>query len=389
MKHKICVITGTRAEFGLLYWLMKEIQDDPDLELQLIVTGAHLSSEFGLTYKEIEAAKFKIDEKVEILLSSDTAIGITKSVGLATISLAESFSRLNPELIIILGDRYEMLAAAQAAMFAKIPIAHIHGGEVTEGAFDEAIRHSISKMSSLHFVAAEPYRKRVIQLGELPERVFNFGAPGLDHIQKTELLDRDQLEKSIDFQLGETNFLVTYHPTTLQHQSTESAINALLEALDTFSTAHILFTGHNSDSEGRIIGERITSFIGQRTKRCRFFVSLGQLKYLSALKHFNIVIGNSSSGIIEAPFFKIPTVNIGNRQKGRLRAETIIDCREDSQSIGKAINLALSDKFKEKIKNATSPYGMGNASFKIKEAIKSFDRSQGTTKKFLDIPHSY
>jgi UDP-hydrolysing UDP-N-acetyl-D-glucosamine 2-epimerase len=385
-KQTICVVTGSRADYGLLYWLMKEIQNDEDLCLQIIATGMHLSPEFGLTYQEIESDGFRIDEKVEIQLSSDTVIGVTTSVGLAVIGIGGALSRLKPDMVVILGDRYEILAAAQAALLAKVPIAHLHGGETTEGAFDEAIRHSITKMSLLHFVAAEPYRSRVIQLGEAPSRVFNFGAPGLDHIQKTKLLSRMAFEEEIEFSLGELCFLVTYHPVTLQSSTPEQTFQNLLDAFDEFPSATIIFTGQNSDPQGRIIGSKIESYIEKHHSRCCYFSSLGHVRYLSALQHVDAVIGNSSSGLSEVPIFKKPTVNIGDRQKGRIRASSVIDCAEDKQSIQEGITKALSADFQKSLQTVLSPYGVGDVSPKIKEVLKNYDLSERyLMKQFHDI----
>jgi UDP-hydrolysing UDP-N-acetyl-D-glucosamine 2-epimerase len=384
-KRKICVVTGTRAEYGLLYWLMKEIQSDPDLDLQIIATGMHLSPEFGLTYKQIEEDGFVINEKIEMLLSSDTPVGITKSLGLGTIGFADSLNRLKPDILVLLGDRFEILAAAQAAMIARIPIAHIHGGELTEGLIDEAIRHSITKMSHLHFVAAEQYRNRVIQLGEDPKRVFNFGAIGLDYIQRLELLDREKFEKSIDFKLGSPTFLVTYHPVTLENQTAERNVLELLKALENFPNAKILFTKANADTEGRVINQLLEEFVQKNKERSKLFSSLGQLRYLSAIKHVDVVIGNSSSGIIEVPFFKKPTINIGDRQKGRLKAKSIIDCRENAEEIMNAIQKALSQDFQKVLQQVASLYGYGGTSKKIKEVLKKVDLHGIIKKNFFDV----
>lgn len=384
-KRKICVVTGTRAEYGLLFWLMKEIKGDPDLELQLIVTGMHLSPEFGLTYKAIEEDGFIINEKVEMLLSSDTPVGIAKSIGLATIGFADALDRLQPDILVILGDRYEILAAAQAALVAKIPVAHLHGGEVTEGVIDEAIRHSVTKMSHFHFVAAEPYRQRIIQLGESPERVLNFGTPALDNIKKLNLLNRKELEESIGFRLGKLNFLVTYHPVTLSDKGSEQPVNALLKALDNFPDAKIIFTKPNSDTGGRIIINLIDDYVAKRSHRAAAYTSLGQLRYLSAIKHVDVVMGNSSSGLIEAPAFKKPTVNLGDRQLGRLKAASVIDCKEDTESIVAAIKKALSPDFQYSLSKVVSPYGNGNASYKIKEYLKNVNLDGIIQKKFFDL----
>lgn len=381
--RKICVITGSRAEYGLLYWLMKDILADPELQLQLIVTGMHLSPEFGLTYQIIEEDGFFIDSKIEMLLSSDTPVGITKSIGLGVISFADTLERFKPDIMVVLGDRYEILAATQAALVARIPVAHIHGGETTEGAIDESIRHAITKMSQLHFVAAEPYRKRVIQMGEHPATVFNVGAPGLDNIRRIPLLDRNQLEDSIGFRLGIMNFLVTYHPATLGAISPLHAMQELLKALDKFPESQIIFTKPNSDTDGRIIGQMIDEYTQCNKGRTHVFTSMGQIRYLSALQYVDAVIGNSSSGIIEAPAFHVPTVNIGVRQSGRLKADSIIDCLETSESIVTAINRALSPEFREKCQKCVSLYGCGDAVFQILKHLKQ--NELGTTKIFYDL----
>jgi UDP-N-acetylglucosamine 2-epimerase (non-hydrolysing)/GDP/UDP-N,N'-diacetylbacillosamine 2-epimerase (hydrolysing) len=381
--RKICVVTGTRAEYGLLYWLMKEIQADRDLQLQLIVTGMHLSPEFGLTYRTIEEDGFAIDAKVEMLLSSDTPVGIAKSIGLGVIGFADALERLKPDVLVLLGDRYEVLAAAQAALVARISVAHIHGGETTEGAIDESIRHSITKMSHLHFVAAEPYRTRVIQLGEHPDTVFNVGALGIENIKRLQLLDKIKLEQSINFELGTTCFLVTYHPATLGATTPQIAMQALLNALDMFPNAKIIFTKPNSDTNGRIMGQMIDEYALHNKGRVAVFTSMGQVRYLSALKLVDAVIGNSSSGIIEAPACNIPTVNIGDRQSGRLKASSIIDCLETTASIVAAINKALSHSFRDEIKRGVSPYGYGESALHIKDSLKQANLS--CTKRFYDL----
>jgi UDP-N-acetylglucosamine 2-epimerase (non-hydrolysing)/GDP/UDP-N,N'-diacetylbacillosamine 2-epimerase (hydrolysing) len=341
-QRTICVLTGSRAEYGLLYWLMREIDQDPDLALQIVATGAHLSPEFSLSYRAIEADGFAIDEKVEILLSSDTATGMAKSLGLGMIGLADAFRRLNPDLLVLLGDRYEILAAAQTALFARIPVAHISGGESTEGAIDEAIRHAITKLSHWHFVAAETYRRRVIQLGEDPCRVFNYGDPGLDNIRRLPLLDQQELEQRIAFRLGGQSFLITYHPVTNDPDSAIAGCAELLAALDCYPQARLIITGANADAGGRAICSLLTAYAGLNEDRAMFSPSLGQVCYLSAMKHCRLVIGNSSSGIIEAPAMKTATVNIGDRQQGRLKAASIIDCGASRNEIAAAIGRALS-----------------------------------------------
>jgi GDP/UDP-N,N'-diacetylbacillosamine 2-epimerase (hydrolysing) len=386
-KRKICVVTGARADYGLLYELMKEIKDDPDLELQLIATGMHLSLEFGLTYRKIEEDGFTINEKVEMLLSSDTPIGIANSIGLGVIGFADVFARLKPDILVVLGDRYEIFAAAQAAMAAKIPIAHIHGGETTGGAMDEAMRHAITKMSHFHFTAAEPYRQRVIQLGELPDRVLNFGAPGLDNLENTNLLDRDDFERAIEFQLGALSFLVTYHPVTLSAEGPEKPFKELLGAIDHFSEAKIILTKANADASGRIINQKIDDYAQRNPLRAKVFTSMGQLLYWSAMKNVDIVIGNSSSGLIEAPILKKTTVNIGQRQSGRLRADSVIDCEEKEQAIVSAVEKGLSPEFKSMLKNVASPYGKGNVSLKIKDYLKKVSLQNVLMKQFYDVTY--
>ena len=381
---KICVVTGTRAEYGLLYWLMKEIEQEPDLRLQVIVTGMHLSPEFGLTYREVER-DFKINKKVEMLLSSDTVIGITKSMGLAQISFSEAYADLEPDLVVLLGDRYEIFSAASAAMIARIPIAHLHGGETTEGAFDEAIRHAITKMSHLHFTAAEDYRNRVIQLGESPERVFNVGGMGIENIKRLKLLNQADLEDAISFKLAKKNLLITVHPVTLEDSTAESHFQNLLDALNQLPDANIIFTKANSDTDGRIINQMIDSYVSEHPNSTIAFSSMGQLRYLSALQFMDAVVGNSSSGLLEAPSFKIGTVNIGDRQKGRLKATSVIDCAPTAQAIHQAILKVLSKNFKAKLVDVVNPYGEGLASKKIVDIIKLTKIEKLLKKTFYDL----
>lgn len=385
MRRKIAVVTGSRAEYGLLYWLMKEIEADEELQLQIIVTGMHLAPEFGWTYRLIEEDGFTIDAKVEMLLASDTPVAVTKSIGLATIGFADAFDRLRPDVVVVLGDRYEILAAAQAALVARIPLAHIHGGETTEGAIDEAIRHSVTKMAHLHFTAADPYRLRLIQLGEAPERVFNFGAIGLDHLVKTQLLKRTELESELNFSLGNPSFLVTYHPATLSGVAAEVPMRELLSALDNFPGARIIFTKSNSDTDGRIINSLIDDYVRSHPGRAVSFVSLGQRRYLSAVRHVDVVIGNSSSGLIEAPALGTPTVNIGARQRGRLLAESVINSDETASGITAAIHRALSDNFQNSLSGVSSPYGYGDVSRKVKEVLKRADLDGIVIKRFHDL----
>jgi UDP-hydrolysing UDP-N-acetyl-D-glucosamine 2-epimerase len=384
-KRKICIVTGTRAEYGLLYWLMKEIGADPDLQLQLIATGMHLSPEFGLTYQQIEADGFTIDAKVEMLLSSDSPVGIAKSLGLGVIGFADVLDRLKPDILMALGDRFEILAAAQAALVARIPIAHIHGGETTEGAFDESIRHAITKMAQWHFVGAESYRKRVIQLGETSDRVFNFGAPGLDHLQRIEWMDSPSLEKSLEIKLDPPVFLVTYHPATLSQREPNAAMNELLSALDEFSQATIILTYPNADTGGRPLIEQLDQWVTTNKHRAKAFVSLGQKRYLSLMREADVIIGNSSSGLTEAPALKKATVNIGDRQKGRLKASSVLDAEENKIAIVVAINKALSADFRADLSATESLYGSGDVSHQIKNKLKTV--ALQTQKAFFDIEH--
>lgn len=381
---KIAVVTGTRAEFGLLSPLMDEIQKEKEMQLQLIVTAMHLSPEFGYTVQEIEKKGYKIDKKVECLLSSDTAVGITKSVGLATIGFADALNELASDLLIILGDRTEMLAAATAAMVANIPIAHIHGGETTEGAYDESIRHAITKMSYFHFASTETYRKRIIQLGEHPDRVFNVGAIGLDSIKNLVLLNKYEFEQSINFKLGKNNMLITFHPVTLESQSAQAQFKAILDVLDAVEDTHFIFTHANSDTNGRVINQMIEQFVNQNQERAVAFKSLGQLRYLSALNFVDVVVGNSSSGIIEVPFFNIPTINIGDRQKGRILSDSVIQADPTVESITLALEKATDISFRTKIKSQEQLYGSGNSVEKIMSVLRNH-KVNNLKKSFYDI----
>ena len=383
-KRKICIVTGTRAEYGLLYWLMKEIEEDKDLELQLIVTGMHLSPEFGLTYKEIEN-DFKIDKKIEMLLSSDTPIGISKSMGLAQISFAEAYEELQPDMLVVLGDRYEIYSAVSAAMIARIPIAHLHGGEATEGLIDESIRHSITKMSHIHFTASEEYKCRVIQLGEQPDRVFNVGGLGIDNIKKLKLLSKEDFEKSIDFTLNKKNILVTFHPVTLESATAKEQFQNLLDAIDTLEDTNIIFTKANSDTDGRVINNMIDEYVSKNSDKSVGFTSLGQLRYLSALQYMDAMVGNSSSGLIEAPSFNVGTINIGDRQKGRMMATSVIQCDSDVDSIKNGFEKLYSKDFITLLKSVQNPYGNGGASKKINAVIKDMNLEGILKKSFFDI----
>jgi GDP/UDP-N,N'-diacetylbacillosamine 2-epimerase (hydrolysing) len=384
-KLKLCVVTGSRAEYGLLMPLLNEIKKDRALQLQLLVTGMHLAPEFGFTYKEIEKDGYTIDEKIDMLLAGDTDAASIKSCGLGMIGFADAFERLNPDWVILLGDRFEIFGAAFAAHQLKIPISHLHGGELTEGATDDAMRHAVTKMSYLHFTSTEVYRDRVIQLGEEPSRVFNVGAIGLDNIKNLKLLSKKQLEKAIGTNIRDLTALVTFHPATLEKNSAISQTKNLLSALDGFPDIHLLFTMPNADANGRAIMQLIKEYEGMNIGRAKSFSNLGQLNYLSALRHVNLVVGNSSSGIIEAPQFKIPTVNIGSRQSGRIKPDSVIDTGTDSKSIEAGIKKALSSSFISVIKKAISPYDGGNTAKRIIRVIKNTGKIASTRKSFYDL----
>ena len=368
--RKICVITGTRAEFGLLRPLIELIANDNELQLQLIATGMHLSPEFGYTLNEITDAGFMVDKKVECLLSSDSSIGVSKTIALAISGFADALAELTPDLVVVLGDRTEILGAVIATAMANIPIAHLHGGETTEGAYDEAIRHSITKFSHLHFTSTEAYRKRVIQLGEHPDTVFNVGAIGLDAIKKLPLLDKASFEQAIGFKLKERNILITYHPVTLEEEAPIETFENILTALDELTDTALIFTHANSDKNGRIINRMITEYVSSHKDKAVEFKSLGQLRYLSALQYVDFVIGNSSSGILEVPAFYIPTINIGDRQKGRICNESVINSNNSLEDIKKSITFALDKTFREKIQQQELLYGNGTAAGKILQIIK-------------------
>lgn len=369
---RIGIMTGTRAEYGLLKPLMQEINKDNDLELYLIVSGMHLSPEFGMTYQEIEEDGFEINTKVEMLLSSDSPAGISKSIGLGVIGFADEFQRADLDMLILLGDRYEALSAAICAMVMRIPIAHLHGGELTEGAIDEGIRHSITKMSYLHFTSTEQYRNRVIQLGENPERVFYVGALGVENIKKINLMTKEELERSIHFEIDENTVVVTYHPVTLENNTVEEQFLNLLKVLDRNPKIRMIFTKANADTNGRIVNELIDKYAAQNSERACAFMSLGQKRYLSALKYCRIVIGNSSSGIIEAPSFGKPIINIGDRQKGRICADSVINCGYTQQEIQQAMETALTEEFENKASNCRNPYEKENTAANIISVIKDY-----------------
>jgi len=387
-KRKICVVTGSRSEYGLLFGLMKEIQEKDRIELQIIVTGMHLSPEFGMTYRQIETDGFVINKKIEMLLASDSEVSINKSMGLGMIGFADAFNDLKPDLLIIIGDRYELFVAASSATIARIPIAHIHGGETTEGAFDESFRHSISKMSHLHFTSTEEYRNRVIQLGEQPKHVFNFGAIGIDNIDRLNLLDKNEFQQAIDFQLGIKNILVTFHPVTLEDATSKEQFESLLDVLNEMKDIHIIFTKANSDTNGRIINAMIDSFVSENLDRSACFFSMGQLLYLSALRFMDGVVGNSSSGLIEVPSFKIGTINIGDRQRGRIKAKSVIDCLPEKHSIKNAMKQLFSKEFSDKVESVENPYGSGGVSVKIANELDKVELVGILKKTFYDLEHS-
>lgn len=376
-QRKICVITGTRAEYGLLHWLMKGLQSEAGLQLQLIVTGMHLSPEFGLTYQAIEADGFFIDAKVEMLLSSDSPVGVAKSMGLGVIGFADALARLNPDLVVVVGDRYEILAAAQVCLVMKIPLAHIAGGDITEGAFDEAIRHSITKMAHLHFVTNPASAAVVRQLGEEPEYVYNVGNPGLDSVVQLTLLSRAELEKELGFLFRPRNLLITFHPVTLDTQSAGQQVSELLAALDRLgSEVGLIFTSPNSDPEGRQIAAKLEAFVQVRP-HARLFPSLGHLKYLSTVAQVDAIVGNSSSGLLEVPSLKKPTVNIGDRQQGRFAASSVLSVKPDADEIGDAIRRA----FTLDCSGAVNPYGDGHSSARIIQLLKEIPDYRALLKK--------
>ena len=383
-KRRVCIVTGSRAEYGLLYWLIKEVKADKDLKLQLIVTGMHLSSEFGSTYKEIEK-DFKIDKKIDMQLSFDTSVGISRSMGIAQTSIAEAYNELKPDIVVVLGDRYEIFSAASAAMIAKIPIAHIHGGEITEGSWDDCIRHCISKMSHLHFTATEEYKNRVIQLGEHPNRVFNVGGVGIENIKRLKLLSKNELENLINFKLNKRNLLITFHPVTLDNNTSQEQFQELLDAINKLDDTNIIFTKTNSDLNGKVINKMIDGYTSGNPKKSIGFTSLGQLRYLSTLQYVDAVVGNSSSGLLEAPSFKIGTINIGDRQKGRIKAPSVINCEPKKNSILVALTELYSKKFLKILKTSINPYGDGHSSQKIIKKIKKVDLNTILKKSFYNL----
>lgn len=385
MKRKICVITGSRAEYGILRPLLDEIKKDAAIRLQLIATGMHLSREFGLTYRDIERDGFRIDKKIGILQDSDTPPSILKSMGLAMSGFAEAYERLRPDIIVVLGDRFEIFSMVSAAHVIGVPVAHISGGELTEGSMDNAFRHSITKMSHLHFTSTETYRKRVIQLGENPKVVFNVGALNIDSIKRSKLLTKKQLEKGLNFRFKERNLLVTFHPATLGHDSSVLQFKCLLEVLGEMKNTGVIFTKANADPGGRAINSLIDNYVSARPFRSVAFASMGQLKYISTMQFVDAVVGNSSSGIVEAPSFGIGTINIGDRQEGRIKAESIIDCGPKKAAIKSSIKKLYSREFQGLLKTIKSLYGKGGAAIKIKNILKNHGLKGILRKKFYNI----
>lgn len=385
MSRKVCIVTGTRAEYGLLRGVMGEVARTPGLTLQSVVTGMHLSPEFGMTVREIEADGVAIDDRVELLLSSDTAVGVGKAMGLGLIGFSDTFARLRPDIVVLLGDRFEIFAAAAAALVAGLPIAHIHGGETTEGAFDEAIRHSITKMSHLHFVAAEPYRDRVIQLGEDPDRVFLVGGLGVDAIKRLTLMDRASLEESLGFAFLPRNLLITFHPVTLDDGDADAEIQALFDALDAMGPdVGLIFTLPNADTGGRALGRLIERYADARPNAVAY-PSLGQLRYLSCMTVVDAIVGNSSSALAEAPSFGIPSVNIGDRQAGRLKAASVIDCAPQRDAIQAALTRALSPSLRADLAAVVNPYGDGGATEAIVRVLQEHPLEGVLKKRFRDL----
>lgn len=386
MIKKICVLTATRAEYGLLSPIIKRMREDSELEVKVVVTGAHLSPEFGLTYKEIENDGIEIHKKLEILLSADSPSAISKSMGLAMISFADYFAENEFDGLMVLGDRYETLAVCCAAMNATIPIIHLHGGETTEGAIDEAVRHAITKMSYLHFTSTEVYRRRVIQLGENPDRVYNVGAMGVENALHTPLMTKEELAMDLGIDLKGPYGVLTFHPVTLETNSAEKQMRELLSALDDIKDMQFIVTRANADTEGRVINAMLEEYAAKNSN-IHVYSSLGMRRYLSAVKYAKLVIGNSSSGLIEAPAFKVPTINIGDRQKGRIRAESVIDCEPECEKIISAIKEALSEGFRAGLREMENPYGDGRTSERIVEAIKKRlgNGERNLKKKFYDI----
>lgn len=384
--RKICVVTATRAEYGLLKCLLDDINAAADLELQLIVTGTHLAPEFGYTVEHIIADGMAITKKIEILLSSDSPVGVSKSMGLAQISFAEAFDELAPDIVLVLGDRYELIPIVSAANIARIPVAHLNGGEITEGAIDDVIRHAVTKLSQLHFTAIEEYAQRVIQMGEQPASVFNVGEVGLDNFKRMQFFTRSEFEASIDCKLKRKNILITYHPETTEDSATSLAnFNMLLVELDALTDTLLIFTKANADVGGRAINALIDEYVAAHGDKAIAFTSLGQRRYLSALHYIDAVVGNSSSGIVEAPTFKVASINMGDRQKGRIRASSVINIAANSSQIKSALVRIYDEAYQAELANVVNPYGDGDSSEKVVEALRTVDLSSLVAKSFYDV----
>lgn len=382
--RKICIVTGSRAEWGLLSRLATLLRDDKDLQLQIIATNMHLSERFGYTYKEIEADGFVIDYKVSMDINGDSAKDTVQSMAMAMNGFAEAYTQLCPDILVVLGDRYEILVAVSAALIFRIPVAHLHGGEITEGAYDDAIRHAITKMSHLHFTSTEEYRQRVIQMGEQPECVFNVGAMGVDNIKNISLWSKEETEKSLGgFRLDKNTILVTYHPVTLENNTAENQIDELLKALDSFSQLKVIFTMPNSDTGNFIISQKIEQWCLSNKERAIGFTSLGLKRYLSTLQYIGLVVGNSSSGVIEVPSFGIPTINIGDRQKGRIMADSVISCVPQSVEIHNAILKGLNNR--DKVIQIENPYAQIGTSQNIYSQLKECNLNNLILKLFYDF----
>lgn len=385
--RKICVVTGTRAEYGLLSRLMRMIKDSQDTHLQVIATNMHLSPKYGNTYQEIEKDGFTIDVKVPIIdeTAPDNAITTVKSMATALSGFADAYNTLKPDLVVLLGDRYEILAAATAALIERIPIAHLYGGEVTEGAYDDAIRHSITKMSQLHFASTEAYRQRIIQMGEQPDRVFYIGAVGVENVKRLPLMNKNEIEKEIDFTIDNNTILVTYHPVTLGNRTAKDDIDDFIAVLEERKDLRVIFTMPNSDTGGQFIVDAINEFVKRNSNRSKAYKSLGVVRYLSVMKQVAAVVGNSSSGIVEVPSFGIPTLNIGDRQKGRIQAESTYNCLPDKDSVFKGLDMVLSKEFRVLASKVHNPYEKANTAEEIFKVISTYPIEQLNQKHFYDI----
>ncbi len=383
-KRKICFVTGARSDYGLLHFLLKMAVKDSAFKVQILVTGSHLSKDHGLTFSEIENDGFRIDLRVDMLISDDTSAGVVKSMGVGMIGFAEAYKELTPDLLVVLGDRYEILVAVSAALIYQIPVAHISGGELTEGAVDDSIRHAITKLSNIHFTATKEYRQRVIQMGENPSRVFNIGEVGLDYITHTKLLSKREVEKQTGFTFGNKNILVTFHPETIGDKSAILQISEILKAFEKHKDMNIVFTKPNADMDGKIIWEECLKYQRRYPKRIFTFVSLGRHRYLSMMKYMDAVVGNTSSGIVEAPSLHVASINIGSRQTGRIRASSVINVPCTCIAIDKALDKIYSTSYMKVVSNVKNPYGKGNSSLNLLKVLKKTDFKTLLLKKFYD-----